>query len=204
MLRGEALELWRGERLLFARLDFSVEAGSVLHVTGENGVGKSSLLRVIAGFTRPETGTVYWRDTPVGSIAWRYHSALAYLGHRDGLKGDLSARDNLAFAGALRPERVDRARIDQALAAVGLADRADLPLRQLSAGQRRRVAIARALLAKAELWILDEPFSNLDVAGRAWGHGQLSAHLQSGGLAIVTSHHPLEVPGHTAQELSLS
>ncbi|MEM9384647.1 MAG: cytochrome c biogenesis heme-transporting ATPase CcmA [Pseudomonadota bacterium] len=203
MLSASELELWRGDRLLFARLSFEVRAGEVLHVTGPNGIGKSSLLRVLAGLSRPETGTVHWGSDDVFKKTYGFYSALSYLGHRDGLKGELSALDNLAFAAALRPQGATSADIAEAVAAVGLTAVDWLPLRQLSAGQRRRVAICRSLLARGALWILDEPFSNLDTAGREWGHRRVAQHLTSGGLAIITSHHPLSIPGIAVRELAL-
>jgi heme exporter protein A len=205
-LQAADLELWRGERRLFARLGIDVRAGQVAHVTGPNGIGKSSLLRVLSGLTRPETGSVRWQGQPVLDDPDAFFSALSYLGHRDGLKNDLSAIENLQFAQALRPDagRDDTASIVRCLEEVGLSAVAALPVRALSAGQRRRVAIARSLLSDASLWILDEPFSNLDVAGREWGHACVARHLDNGGLAVITSHHPLTVPGHTAIELALA
>ncbi len=202
-LVAEELELWRGERLLFAGLSFRVAPTEVLHVTGPNGIGKSSLLRVLAGLTRPEIGSVHWADQDIFKHTYDYYSVLSYLGHRDGLKGDLSALDNLAFAASLRSSGPTRTEIDNALEAVGVGAVAGLPVRQLSAGQRRRVAICRSLLARGQLWILDEPFSNLDVAGREWGHARVTEHLGAGGLAIITSHHPLAVPGTQVRELAL-
>ncbi|MEO0974008.1 MAG: ATP-binding cassette domain-containing protein, partial [Pseudomonadota bacterium] len=136
--------------------------------------------------------------------SYEYASSLSYLGHRDGLKGDLSALDNLSFAAALGATgATNRAAVGEALMAVGVGEVAELPLRQLSAGQRRRVAICRSLLGDATLWILDEPFSNLDSPGRRWGHEQVSAHLDRGGAAVITSHHALALPGHAPRELSL-
>lgn len=158
---------------------------------------------MLAGLTRPETGTVRWGGQDVFKDTYDFYSALSYLGHRDGLKGELSAIDNLTFASALRPEGATRTEIGEALAAVGLTAVGGLPLRLLSAGQRRRVAICRSLLARGALWILDEPFSNLDVAGREWGHQRVAQHLEAGGLAIITSHHALTVPGVAVRELAL-
>jgi heme exporter protein A len=205
VLEATDLELWRGDRCLFTGLSVRAESGSAVHITGRNGIGKSSLLRVLAGLTRPETGHVSWRGQPISRNTVQYRAELAYLGHRDGLKNDLSPIENLQFSCALNPhsERPAGPDVRTCLQELGLAGVGDLPVRVLSAGQRRRVAIGRALLSSASLWILDEPFSNLDVAGREWGHGCLGQHLAHGGIALVTSHHPLVVPGHRIAELAL-
>lgn len=202
-LEARDLELWRGDRRLFADLSFTVRRGEVLHVLGPNGAGKTSLLRVLCGASPPEQGSVRWNGIPIGRQRLAYHAALAYVGHRDGLKADLTALENVRFALALRtppPESV----VMETLAELGLAHAAALPARALSAGQRRRVAIARCVLSDAALWILDEPFANLDAEGRAWGEARLAAHAARGGTVVVTSHHPLALEGCATQILDLA
>jgi heme exporter protein A len=166
-------------------------------------VGKTTLLRVLCGSTPPESGCVLWNGVPVAQQRLQYHADMIFLGHRDGLKQDLTALENLRFALGMRTSGFEDA-LEETLARLGLADAATLPVRALSAGQRRRVAIARCVLADATLWILDEPFSNLDVAGRRWGHECLAAHLARQGTVVITSHHPVEVPGHRGTELDLA
>jgi heme exporter protein A len=202
-LEAGDLELWRGDRLLFSALSFAVRPGEMLHVVGPNGSGKTSLLRVLCGATPLRHGRVSWNGTPIEAQPAEFHAALAYVGHRDGLKQDLSARENLHFLLALRTAP-DDARIGAVLDEMGLARAADLPVRVLSAGQRRRVALARCLLTPSPLWILDEPFANLDAAGRAWGAQCLANHLARGGIVVITSHQPIEIAGHTAIHVELA
>lgn len=195
VLEALNLECSRGESLLFERLSFGVAAGEVLQVEGANGSGKTSLLRILAGLSAPGDGEVRWRGEDIAGRRAAFFAEVAYLGHHLGLKAELTVIENLRMAFALRgiphaPERLDRA-----LAAVGLADRADLPVRALSAGQRQRVALARLVSSGAALWILDEPFTALDVSGIALVQTLLERHGASGGLAVLTSHQPLEIRG---------
>jgi heme exporter protein A len=201
-LEAQDLELWRGDRRLFTGLSLAVAPRRLLHVRGANGAGKTSLLRVLCGATPPDEGRVLWNGVAIDQQRLQYHAALAYLGHRDGLKLDLTATENLRFVLSLRTTVPD-AGIQETLGQLGLAAASGLPVRALSAGQRRRVAIARCLLSEAPLWILDEPFSNLDAEGRAWGHACLERHLDRQGMIVITSHHPVKVPAHAMSALEL-
>jgi heme exporter protein A len=201
-LEAQTLELWRGERRLFKDLSLVVRPGTLLHVRGANGAGKTSLLRLLCGTSPADEGRVLWKGVPIGQQRLEYHAELAYLGHRDGLKQDLTASENLRFVLALRTATPAYA-LEQTLTELGLARAADLPVRSLSAGQRRRVALARCLLSDVPLWILDEPFSNLDSAGRAWGEQCLARHLDQQGMIIITSHHSVDVPGSATAVLDL-
>ncbi len=183
----------------------SIEAGPgrLTHVAGPNGVGKTTLLRVLAGLLPPEQGTVLWQGRPIAADREAYCATLCYLGHSDGLKPEFSARENLAFEVGLR-RRLTAASIDDALARVGLAGACDQPARSLSAGQRRRLAIARVWLTGAPLWILDEPFTNLDGSGVARLAEVIAEHLDAGGTAVIAAHQPPTVPRHAAERLALA
>lgn len=203
VLEGRGLELWRGDKRLFRDLAFAAGAGDLVHVTGPNGAGKTSLLRVICGLTLPDEGTVAWRGHAVTRRRIEYHAELAYVGHRDALKGDLTAAENLRAAVALHDASASK-RIAATLDETGLASLTDLPARYLSAGQKRRLSIVRAMLMPAALWIMDEPFANLDMDGRSWTAGLISRHLEGGGIAVVTSHYDIEVTARHRHELALA
>jgi heme exporter protein A len=193
-LAARELTLWRGELCLFDALSFAVEPGQVLMVTGPNGAGKTTLLRVLCGLTRPESGQVRWGEQAVEGARAEFGAVLAYCGHQTGLKADLSLARNLAFAA--RVAGLEGEPWQPLLAQLGLAHCGELLVRHLSAGQQRRGALARALMVPARLWIFDEPFTNLDAAGREWLEGMLDAHLERGGLAVIAAHHALrERPG---------
>jgi len=194
--------LWRGERCLVDGLGFRVAAGEALWLRGANGVGKTSLLRVLAGLVRPERGAIAWRGRDPWLHAAEFRAELLFVGHLDALKRALSARENLAVDGALRGS-VSAAAVEVALAALGVAAVADLPVAQLSAGQRRRVALARLALSRAALWLLDEPTTNLDADGQGAVASLVAAHLAGGGLAVIASHLPLQL-GAAQHELELA
>ena len=184
----------RGERVLFANVSFSLAAGECLHVRGSNGSGKTSLLRLLVGLTPIELNEAA-TDKPA-SILWRgellddsvMREDLIYLGHHAAVNGDLTALENLHFANA--QDGVPLAPVDAlaALRRMGLGGREDLPVRVLSAGQRRRVLLARLLTRRAKLWVLDEAFTALDVAAVKLLGEMLGEHLSAGGLAVLTSH----------------
>jgi heme exporter protein A len=201
-LCADNLHLWRGDMHVLRGVSFSVRGAECLQVTGANGSGKTTLLRALCGLVPPEEGQVRWCGVDIGADPSAYHRALAYLGHDNGLKGDLTADENLRFGIGLRC-RVTPTAIGAALTRAGLAGQRGLPLRQLSAGQRRRVALARLPLFDARLWILDEPGSNLDSAGQALLLELLQAHLAEGGTAVVATHQALDLPAGTHRGVML-
>jgi heme exporter protein A len=193
VLQAKDLECLRGECLLFSRLNFEVGEGQVLQVEGANGSGKTSLLRILAGLSPPSEGVVLWRGENILHYRPAFFSEVAYMGHHLGLKAELSVVENLRFGWALNGLPHDPLRLGAALAKVGLAERGDVPVRALSAGQRQRVALARLWASPARLWILDEPFTALDVAGVALAQDLLNEHSARGGLAVLTSHQAIEI-----------
>jgi heme exporter protein A len=191
----------RGERQLFAGLGFELRAGEWLHVRGANGSGKTTLLRTLVGLSPPDAGHVSWEGRNIRGHAHDYRRALAYLGHPAAIKDDLTPVENLRVALALDGVDVDSDAILEALRRVGLDDHEHLPVRQLSAGQKRRVLLARLLLRDARLWVLDEPVSALDAGAVEQFGALLQSHLGGGGVAVITSHQP--VPLLASQELTL-
>ena len=201
MLRGINLACVRGERPLFNGVDLMVDAGQWLHVRGANGVGKTSLLRLLAGLAQPAGGEVRWQDRSIAADAAAYRSDLLFLGHQGALKDDLSALENIELSGALDGAPPPRAGVLAALRRFGLQGREALPVRVLSAGQKRRVLLARLLTRKARLWVLDEPFAALDARAVALLGELLAGHLAGGGMAVVTSHQEVPLPGGRTLDL---
>ena len=200
-LHANALTCVRGERILFTGLDLDLPAGEWLHLRGENGIGKTSLLRLLAGLAKPAGGEIFWNEQLISADPSEYHRNLLFLGHRDSLKEDLTALENLSIVTALDGVTVSKEAILLALHRFGLRGREDLPVNCLSAGQKRRVILARLLLRQAKLWILDEPFNALDVRAVEMLSELILEHIASGGMAIMTSHQEIPMPNGRVVQL---
>jgi heme exporter protein A len=180
---------------------FGVAPGEWLALRGANGCGKTTLLRCVAGLTRPDAGEVLWDGRRAADSAGEFHRDLLYAGHAAGIKDDLTAAENLRDALALRGAPAAADALRGALAHVGLDSRRHLPARRLSAGQRRRIGLARLALDPAPLWLLDEPLTALDDEAQRLFTGLLLRHLERGGVALIATHHDV-VPA-PARELRL-
>ncbi len=189
------LLLFRGDRCLINGLSFALETGELLLLEGANGSGKTSLLRAIAGLLAFEEGTIRWNSQPVAADRQGFRGQFAWLGHRTGLKLDLTPVENLRFDTSLRPR--NQRTFEEVFERLGITRLAGLPVRLLSAGQQRRDALSRLLLAEVPLWIVDEPFTNLDREGREHVVDLVSEHLEAGGMCIMAAHQDVEVRGNT-------
>jgi heme exporter protein A len=190
-VRGDALSCRRGDRLLFTDLSLVAMPGTLTQITGANGVGKTSLLRMLAGLLTPEEGRVTVSRAGAGPGADEPADLLHYLGHHDALKSQLTARENLDFAARWQGAAHGA---DEALERLGLKRQADLPVGYFSAGQRRRAALARCWMVARPLWLLDEPTASLDASGRALVATLIGAHVAGGGTVIAATHEVL-IPG---------
>jgi heme exporter protein A len=180
----------RGERVLFRDLNFTAAAGQVLAIEGPNGIGKTSLLRMIAGFLRPALGTIVIKANSEISDPEERGKQIGWLGHQDGAKPQLTPTEVLTFFARLYGNRRE---VASALAAAGLERCADLPCQYLSAGQKKRLALARLALIARPLWLLDEPLAALDTNGKKFAAGLIASHCASGGIALAATHEPLGI-----------
>jgi len=190
-LLANGLTLMRGENCLFQELSFTINSGELLLLEGQNGSGKTSLMRAIVGMLSLESGEVLWNNIPVNQQRQEFHGSLVWLAHRTGLKGDLTLTENLYFEGALR-QRSD-ADLVEVFKRLGILKLRNLPLRLMSAGQQRRAALARMLLFEAPLWLMDEPFTNLDHEGRELVKSLIDEHLATGGICIMAAHQSIDI-----------
>ena len=185
----------RGDRRLFESVTFTLAPGQWLHLEGDNGVGKTSLLRILCGLSALEQGEMTWKNQSVAENPDDFRLDLAYLGHQLALKEDLSPLENLRVSAAISGRQLPTAEALSALSQLGLRGREHLPVRVLSQGQKRRAALARLIISKAKLWILDEPFVALDLAAQQVLSGELNAHLNNQGMVLLTSHQAVALQG---------
>lgn len=204
MLEAIDLACARGERELFSGLNVTVTPGLLVAIVGENGSGKSSLLRMLCGLLPRERGAIRWKGTDIGDLKDEYTQQLTYLGHLNGTKDDLTPVENLQISAHLSGDDDSVSSAREALLAVGLGRRAHgLPTRVLSQGQKRRVALARLWLSTRLLWILDEPFAALDDGGVTLLTERFKRHLDGGGMAVVATHQDILLPRESVRQLRL-
>ena len=203
MLQASNLRCIRGDRELFSRVGFELAPGGLLRLLGANGAGKTSLLRLLCGLLRPDTGNVQWNGVDTDADPDAFHAAMLYLGHQNALQDALTVQENLAFYAALAGDSGQALRTVPALTRMGVRTCQHKLVRHLSQGQKRRAALSRLLLTQAPLWILDEPFVALDHAAILTLAEVVSEHLQQGGMVIMTSHQDVAIAARQEQSLEL-
>lgn len=200
-LEVSGLSCVRDDRVLFEDLDFQLAEGQVLLIEGPNGCGKTSLLRILCGIRREDSGEVLWQQNAITLLGSRYREHLSYIGHHNGVKDLLTVEENLRVAQAMGS--TNQTSLEQALGKVGLLDFADVMAQSLSAGQRRRLALSRLLVTDAALWVLDEPFTALDKAGIKMFETLIDDFTREGGMVVMTSHHDLNLSSSNIVRLRL-
>lgn len=203
-LEADALECQRGNRLLFRSLSFSLGPGELLEVTGPNGSGKTSLMRMLCGLLPPTAGEIRWQGVNIRSLKEEYFKGLAYLGHANGVKAELSAVENLRISSGLDGNNPGGEIIIAALRRMGLDGREALPAKQSSQGQQRRLALARLLIGGKALWVLDEPLTALDADAVRLVQTVIGEHLGGGGMVVLTTHQQLDIPADSTRRIDLA
>jgi heme exporter protein A len=202
-LEVHQLSCIRGDRRLFSDLSFELHAGQVLYLKGRNGSGKTTLQRSISGLFHPDAGEIRWNKQSITDLGEAFYRDVLYIGHAPGIKLDLTAVENLRFQCRLKELSVSEEQIWDALQKLGLAGFEDLPARVLSAGQKRRIALARLFLDHSRLWVLDEPFTALDVAAVELLLELITQHLGLDGMVILTTHQEVDLPAQRVLEITL-
>ena len=200
-LSADKLECVRNDRVLFSALSFAVESGEILMLEGRNGSGKTSLLRILCGIRLPDDGVVSWDGEDIFKLGPDYHDCISYVGHKDGVKLDLTPHENLRIAKAMGKPNTD-VEIEDALEFFDLYELEDVPTRTLSAGQQRRLALGRLLVTRARLWLLDEPFTSLDKHGIGKFEMLMRRHCENGGMVVLTTHHKVALADTRKIDLS--
>ena len=201
LLTAEQLTCIREDRILFEQLSFAINAGEIVQIEGPNGAGKTSLLRILAGLASPFDGTVYFDNQDIIRERELYAQHLLFLGHKAGVKSELTAQENLEFS--LNLHQQESMNAEALLEEVGLLAFEDSPAAQLSAGQHRRIALAQLWQSNAKVWILDEPFTAIDIKGVAAIEHQILKHADNGGCVILTTHQALSIPNERITTLNL-
>lgn len=205
MLQADNVSCLRGERRLITALSFRVQEGRLLAVTGANGSGKTSLLRMLCGLLPAEQGRILWHGEEIHTCKERYLASLIYIGHLNGLKEDLTPVENVTISARLAGEEISEGKACEALEGVGLGRPIyRLPTRVLSQGQKRRVTLARLQLSQRSLWILDEPFAALDASAADLLMQQLRLHLNNGGIVVAATHQEIDVGSGRLELLRLA
>ena len=202
LLSAHALTCVREDRMLFEALDLSISPGDIVQIEGPNGAGKTSLLRILAGLSQPYEGSVAFQDNNITEQREEFHQNLLYLGHLPGVKGEMSAQENLEFTLAL--QGLDPKTAEATLAEVNLLGFEDALASHLSAGQHRRIALARLWQSQAKIWILDEPFTAIDKRGVAKLEQLFLQHADNGGCVILTTHQDLSLPAERVKKITLA
>lgn len=202
MLTVKNLSCERDDRLLFSQLSFSMQPGELLQIEGQNGSGKTSLLRILCGLSSGFEGEIRWQGQDTQTHHAFFCQQLLYVGHHAGIKAALTPEENLTWMQTLQP-LLNKVSISEALKQVGLRGFEDVPCHTLSAGQQRRVSLARLYLSTHPLWILDEPFTALDKQGVAEKEQLIVRHVQAGGLCLLTTHHEFDLPDTNLRRLNL-
>ena len=192
----------RDERILFENFSFQINPAEVVQIVGQNGSGKTSLLRILCGLSDAYSGEIYWQGHAIDEVRDEYYQSMLYVGHLAGVKSVLTPEENLRWMMQL-DKGLNKCSIMDALQQVGLFGFEDVPCHSLSAGQQRRVGLARLYLSNAPLWILDEPFTALDKKGVQEKEMLIANHVHEGGAVILTTHHDLMVPGKTVRPINL-
>lgn len=204
MLEVINLDCVRGGRALFSNLNLTMTPGTLVQVRGPNGSGKTSLLRIICGLMAPEKGEIRWQGANIRSLGEEYFTSLTYIGHRHGIKEELTSLENLRINNGLAGIETDQEQAKTALREMGLGGRENLLARLLSEGQMRRAALARLLICNRALWVLDEVLASLDQAAAVLIESVIGGHLARGGMAIVATHQELYIPAGSFQRLELA